>query len=313
MSSLAIVIVNWNTRDVLAQCLASVFAEAPARGVAVWVVDNASADGSQAMVRGRFPLVHLIENAANCGFARANNQGIEASSGEYVLLLNSDTIVQAQALERMAAFLDEHARVGLVGPAVCNPDGSAQWSFGAFPTLLTEVAMLCGLDRRSPLARRLQPRLGAGEAARPVDWVLGAAMMLRRAALQQAGLLDGRFFMYSEEVDLAYRIKARGWQVYVVGEALITHFGQQSSRRAPAQMKAQLFLSKELYLRKHGRRGAGALLSAAFAAAMAGKYWAYRLLRKRSESNFWQETWQHYRRLKAGPSKPAPLAPTPAT
>jgi len=248
--SLDIIIVNWNTRDLLAQCLASVFAHPPAEPFIVWVVDNASTDGSPAMVRSRFPQVRLVENRENVGFARANNQAIRQSKGDAILLLNSDTEVQAGALATLGDFLSRHPTAGAVGPQTLNPDGSLQTSCYPAPTLPRELWRLFHLDALHPYGvyrmtgwSRRQPR--------EVEVLLGACLLVRREVINRVGLLDEDYFMYSEEVDFCYRIRRAGWRLYWVPQAKIIHYGGQSTRQAAADMFLRLYHGKLMYFRKN--------------------------------------------------------------
>lgn len=250
MNTMSIIIVNWNTRAILLDCLDSIAAHPPSRSYDVWVVDNASSDGSVTAVRERYPYVQVIENAENRGFAAANNQAIEASRGDYVLLLNSDTIVHAQALEHMARFLDVHHRVGVVGACLLNADGTLQPSWSAFPSFWSE---LLGRNIRS----RSPYRTRDGSAAYSVDWVGGAALMIRREVIEQVGVLDEGYFMYSEETDWCFRARRAGWEICYLPKATIVHLGGQSSKKASACMKAELYRSKIRFYTKHyGRRQA---------------------------------------------------------
>lgn len=244
MNTLSIIIVNWNTRDILLNCLASIEAHPPARPYDIWVVDNASSDGSVAAVRAQYPRVQIIENSENRGFAAANNQAICASQGDYLLLLNSDTIVHPNALERMARFLDEHADVGITGACLLNVDGSLQPSWAAFPSLWSE---LLGKNVR----KRRRYHTHSGSEVYAVDWVGGAALMIRRTTVNQIGLLDEAYFMYSEETDWCFRARRSGWTVCYLPDAPITHLGGQSSKRSSARMRAELYRSKIRFYAKH--------------------------------------------------------------
>jgi GT2 family glycosyltransferase len=290
---LSIIIVSWNTRELLAQCLESIYTYPPLGEFEVWVVDNASSHGSAAMVRERFPQVHLIENCENVGFARANNQAIRASTGRYVLLLNSDTIAQPNALARMVAFMGAHPEAGIVGAYILNPDGSPQYCFGKFPTLISESAFAWGLNTHSPFSARFAPRLGFRDDFVATDWVVGAALMVRREVLERVGLLDESYFMYSEEIDLAYRVKQAGWQIFVLGAARVVHVGQQSSKQMPGRMKAQLYHSKVLYFQKHHGQAAASLLRWVFGTNILIKCWVYRLT-DRTLAALWSETWGYF-------------------
>lgn len=253
---LSVIIVNWNTRELLAGCLESVLATTHGLNYEMLVVDNASSDGSAEMVRQRFPQVRLIENDRNVGFAKANNQAIQVSSGRYVLLLNSDTRVHPGALQTLVTFMDRQAGCGAAGAALLNGDGSLQESCQPTPTPLREAWRLFHLDRLWSLSR-YEMQHWDSERPRPVDVLQGACLMLRRQALDEVGLLDEDYFMYSEEVDLCYRLRRAGWQVWWVPGARVTHYGGQSSRQASSAMFLQLYRSKCLFFKKaYGRRAA---------------------------------------------------------
>jgi GT2 family glycosyltransferase len=247
---LSIIIVNWNTRDLLAQCLESVYAYPPAGDFEVIVVDNASTDGSAAMVHERFPQVVLIENGENMGFALANNQAIGRSHGRHVLLLNPDTVVQSGALDVLVRFLDEHPDAGAAGSMLLNPDGTLQPSCHPAPTLGREMWRLAHLDRLHPVALY---RMQEWPADRPrlVDTVQGASLIVRREVIEQVGPLDDSYFMYSEEVDWCERIREAGWNVYWVPGSRVVHLGGQSTRQVGTPMFLQLYRGKLQYFRKH--------------------------------------------------------------
>lgn len=247
---LSIVIVNWNTRDLLRQCLTSIYADPPVFDFDVYLVDNASTDGSAAMVQEQFSQVRLLTNAANVGFARANNQAIRLSTADYVLLLNSDTVVKPGALMALTHFMETHPQAGIAGARLVNPDGSLQLSCSPFPCLWRELFRLLHIPPIRPDG--YYPMAGWDQAApRSVDVVLGACMFLRKAALDRIGLMDEDFFMYSEEVDLCYRFKDSGWNIFWVPQAEILHYGGQSTRQVATEMFLRLYQSKVLYFRKH--------------------------------------------------------------
>jgi len=285
---LSILIVNWNTRALLADCLQSVngqrstvnggqsstndnrlpFTVYRSPVTETIVVDNASSDGSAAMVRERFPSVQLIENRQNVGFARANNQAICHSRGRHVMLLNSDTLVHEGALEALVAFMDAHPEAGACGPRLLNGDGSLQPSVHPMLTPGREFWRLAFLDRLWPRATYRQERWDTVRP-RPVEVIKGACLVLRRSALHQIGLLDDRYFMYTEEVDLCHRLAQAGWQLWYVPQAVVTHFGEASSRQVREEMYIQLYRSKLQFFRKVGgqasARQAKALLALAYA------------------------------------------------
>jgi GT2 family glycosyltransferase len=254
---LSVIVVNWNTHDLLAQCLESVYAHPPSDEFEVFVVDNASADGSAQMVRERFPSVRLIKNHENVGFARANNQAIRESRGRYLLLLNSDTSVQPGVLYSMVRFLEEHPQAGAVGPKLLNPDGSFQASCADFPTLLSELLLITGLAHLIVGPYAPSPRPLPHEAARPVDWVAGAALLIRRSAIDQIGLLDEGYFLYSEETDWCWRLWQGGWEVWYLPNVAITHCAGASTRKRSATSYEQLYSSKvRFFANAYGPRAA---------------------------------------------------------
>jgi len=254
---LSIIIVSWNTADLLAQCLASIFAHPPQALFEALVVDNASADDSVAMMRRRFPQVRLLENQQNIGFAGANNQAIRHSRGEYLLLLNPDTEVAPHALQTLVDWLDHHPETGAVGPLTLNPDGSLQTSAYPAPTLAGELWRLLHLDRLRPYGV-YQMKSWSLDAPRQVDALLGACLLLRRQVIEQIGLLDESYFIYSEEIDLCYRLQAAGWRLYWQPAAQIVHYGGQSTQQVAAEMFLRLYQGKLLFFRKHHGRWAGA-------------------------------------------------------
>ncbi len=249
---LSIIIVSWNTADLLAQCLASVYAHPPQVSFEVLVVDNASTDDSVSMVRRRFPQVELLINGQNIGFARANNQAMERSRGEYLLLLNPDTEVKSNALQILVNWLDSQPQTGAVGPRTLNPDGSLQMSAYPAPTLTGELWRLLHLDRLKPYGVYPMATWPL-DAPRPVDALLGACLLLRREVIAQVGPLDEDYFIYSEEIDLCYRLQTAGWQLYWLPTAQIVHYGGQSTRQVAAEMFLRLYQGKLLFFRKrHG-------------------------------------------------------------
>lgn len=250
---LSIIIVNWNTRDILLDCLASIAQHPPLRSYEIWLVDNASSDGSVAAVQQHYPQVQVIANDHNAGFAAANNQAIEASQGAFVLLLNSDTIVLDGALEQLTHFMEANPTVGIAGSQLLNHDGSLQPSWAAFPTIWSEL-------RGTNVRKRRSFPSSDGTEAYAVDWVGGACFMLRREAIRQAGLMDAGYFMYAEETDWCYRIKQLGWEVCYYPASRVIHLGGQSSRKASTRMKAELYRSKLRFFQKHYGAGRARLL-----------------------------------------------------
>jgi GT2 family glycosyltransferase len=248
--NLSIVIVNWNTCDLLAKCLASIFAYPPPGEFEVWVVDNASSDGSINMVSQEYLQVRLIRNSSNLGFARANNQAIRQSIGRYTLLLNPDTELTSVAFQKMVDFMDAAPEAGAAGPRLLNPDGAFQVSCYPSPTLAREFWRLFHLDKITPYGVYPMQRWNQVRPTQ-VEVVQGACLILRKEALDQVGLLDEEYFIYSEEVDLCYRLKKSGWQIFWLPEAEVVHHGGQSTRLASEEMFLNLYQSKVHFFRKN--------------------------------------------------------------
>jgi N-acetylglucosaminyl-diphospho-decaprenol L-rhamnosyltransferase len=251
---LSVVIVNWNTRELLRGCLDSLPVGLDAAHTAeVWVVDNASGDESASMVARNYPHVRLIANDENVGFARANNQAIRQSAGRHVLLLNSDTSVKAGALSAMVRFLDDRPEIGVVGCGLENADGSTQRSaWNHYPSLSTLAAEAFYLWRIPGLRRWVlghEQSLTNPTQPIAVKHLLGACMMLRRPVLEAVGLMDEGYFMYLEETEWCRRIDAAGWPIFYLPTARITHFGQQSSGLSPDKANADWCRSLCRYFR----------------------------------------------------------------
>jgi len=242
--------VNWNTRDLLANCLESIYNSSPNFAFSVIVIDNASLDGSAEMVRKLFPTVQLLENQENAGFAKANNQGINLTEANYILLLNPDTVVLSDALQVLVDFMDDHPEAGAIGSRVLNPDGSLQTSCYVIPTLSREFVRLFHLGRLCPGS---QYRMESWDTNTPrrVEMIQGDCLLLRKAALDQVGLLDDSFFIYSEDIDLCYRLQLAAWVLCWVPQAQVIHYGGQSTSQVAAEMFLKLYQSKLNYFRKH--------------------------------------------------------------
>lgn len=247
----SVVVVSYNTCDLLSSCLASVPAS---ERIELIVVDNDSSDGSRAMVRAQYPRARLIENQTNVGFVVAANQGIQASRGRYVLLLNSDAVLIGDALATMLEFADMSPRAAIVGARIENPDGTFQASHARFPTLSVELLILTGLGRW--IYGPWYPSHGPDDFRAPaaVDYVCGACLLARRAAIDEVGLLDQSYFMYSEEVDWCYEMKRAGWQVWYQPHAAVSHQAAGSSS-SDAEREALLYRGRVRFFRKHYGNG----------------------------------------------------------
>jgi N-acetylglucosaminyl-diphospho-decaprenol L-rhamnosyltransferase len=251
MLDLSIIIVNWNTRQMLADCLKSVETTVKDIAFEVIVVDNGSTDGSQTMLRQQFPNIRLIQNNENVGFAKANNQGMSMSLGRYGLLLNSDALLLDNSVRAMLDLAEAEPQAGVVGAHLLNADGSFQASHTPFPNLWQEFLILSGVGRM--LYGRWHPSCGPEEDKGPqkVDYVEGACLLVRRKAFEDIGGLDEGYFMYAEEVDLCYRMQEKGWQVWYQPIAKVMHLGGGSSRNRRPQREGDLYRSRLRFFRKH--------------------------------------------------------------
>ncbi|MBI5666461.1 MAG: glycosyltransferase family 2 protein [Chloroflexi bacterium] len=254
MPDVSIIIVNWNTSDLLAKCLRCVETTTRQVSYEVWVVDNASTDGSVDRVRREFPYVHLIANTDNVGFARANNQAIKLATGRYVLLLNSDAFVKDNTIDYMVQFMDAHPQAGMAGCKLLYEDGRLQPSCSMFPTLATEAYIALGLDKlfpRSKIFGRYMMTDWDYSDTRAVDVIMGAFMLVRAEAIQQVGLLDEGFFMYSEEVDWCYRFKQAGWEILFTPDVETVHLWGGSSKAVKVETLIRLYRSRVQFFRKN--------------------------------------------------------------
>jgi len=264
----SVLIVSFNTRDRLRNCLDSLRSVKDSTPLEILVVDNASADQSADMVRCEFPEVRLIRSDRNLGFANANNLAAESANGRYLILLNSDAVLSKGVIERAVARMDQHPEVGMAGGRLSDEQGGLQPSARLFPTLLLEFFTLSGLADRFPRSRLLGAfnRTWANpEVAAEVDWVPGAFAIIRRDVLTDTGLFDPRYFLYYEEVDLCRRIRQQGFRILYWPDLRIMHIGGESSRTlkdqtlssAGSQLTLWRMRSQALYYRKwHGWLGA---------------------------------------------------------
>jgi GT2 family glycosyltransferase len=253
---LSIVIVSWNVRELLRDCLRSVVAGRGDLGLEVIVVDSGSQDGSPEMVAAEFPWVQLIARTDNVGFPKGNNIGLAEAHGRTLLLLNPDTEIIGEALTTLVDFLDDNGDAGVVGPQLLNGDGSVQSSRRRFPTLATgllESTWLEAVAPRAILDHYYAADLPDDQAA-DVDWLMGACLLIRREIWETIGGLDEDYFMYSEELDYCHRIKEAGWRVVYLPAAQVTHHAGKSSEQAVAARHVAFQRAKLRYFRKfHGR------------------------------------------------------------
>jgi N-acetylglucosaminyl-diphospho-decaprenol L-rhamnosyltransferase len=298
---LSIVIVNWNVRELLRRCLLSVDkALPPDLATEVVVVDNASSDGSAEMVRREFPAVRLVASDENLGYARGNNRGAAETSGSYLLILNPDTEVVGDALATLVHYLDAHPPVGAAGPQLHYADGTLQSSRRRFPTPATafcESTLLHQWFPNNRAAQRYHLADRPADAPQAVDWLVGAALMIRREAWQQVGPLDESYFMYFEELDWCRRSRAAGWEIHYVPTAQVIHYEGKSSEQVLAARTIRFQRSKVRYFCKY--YGAGwalvirlfLLATYAFQLAEESLKWLVghrRALRRERVAAYWQ-------------------------
>lgn len=251
MKTTAVCIVNYNTGDLLRECLHSVLAQ---NADEIVVVDCASADRSVEMMKTEFPSIPLIALQKNIGFGAASNQGIETCCSEQIVLLNADTRMKPGSLQALCTYLEDHPQAAIIGPRILNPDGTLQTSCFHFPTPLHIFLYISGLYRsipRLPVLKQHSLQKMASESARPVPWILGAALAFRRETFEGLGGFDESFFMYFEEVDLCYRSFSQGKQIHFVPEAEIMHVGGGSTTQKRAWSYIQFFASLAQFYRKH--------------------------------------------------------------
>jgi GT2 family glycosyltransferase len=247
---LSVSIVNTGSRALLLACLESLAGTA----AEIVVLDNASEDGSAEAVREQFPEVRVIAQSHRAGFGANHNTVIRATTGRYVYVLNEDTTAGDWGFEALTAYLDDHPRVGALGPRIVYPDGRLQDSAWRFPTPLVSTISLATLGRLGVTQSR-------GDAPRAVDWVTGAAVVLRREALDEIGLFDESFFLYSEEVDLQARLHRAGWEVHYFPRVTVVHHESQFSADIPDRRINEMWRSRHRYWQKH-HSGAGARVAA---------------------------------------------------
>jgi len=245
--NLSVVIVNWNTRDLLLNCLASVFETVKEISFEVWLVDNASTDGSVEAAKRAFPDVQIIENRENLGFAAANNLAFQQMNGRYALLLNTDTALKEDAVKKIYSFMENHSDIGMACGQLLNEDGSKQNSMANFPSLLSlvcnETVLRIFLPKRFPSKRREY------QAPLEIESCVGACMMVRKEAMDDIGLFDEAYFFFFEETDWAYSMKEAGWKIFFVPEAHIYH-AQGKTVGGSVSARIMFYRSRYIFFRK---------------------------------------------------------------
>lgn len=284
----SVVIVSFNTRDMLRDCISTLRREAGGVSYETIVVDNASRDGSPDMIASEFPDVRLIRSETNLGFAAANNRAFEVARGRYVVLLNSDAFLRPDALRRSVEHMDANPRTGLGGGRLVGRDGSPQPSARTFPSPLNNLLTLSGLEAKLAGSRLLRAnRSGAiPPVAEQVDWIPGAFNIIRRSALDKVGFFDERFFFYCEEVDLCRRIKAANYEIWYWPDVEVVHLGGESAKtydtlNLSASREIELWRMRAglLYFRKHhGAYGA-------WSARLIESWWHWLRAARNSNSN----------------------------
>ena len=284
-ADLSVIIVNWNTRQILSRCLKSVTVNLNNLDTEIFVVDNGSTDGSVEMVSKEFPQVSLIVNQENAGFAKANNQAIRVCNGKYILLLNSDAFLTQNAIQRMLQMMDSDSSIGIAGACLEYPNGQSQVSHGPLPDFWSEARSLFGLDKLS------KPKVYKDEYIE-TGTVSGACMLVRKSLLNDIGLLDEDYFMFNEEVDLCNRCHKAGIKVIFVPSARVIH-AEAGSTGQTVQRITRLYSGKLLYFYKHFGPQAELRLQRVMMISANLKGIAYRLLRiislgRINKDEFWR-------------------------
>ena len=253
MCDVSIIIVNWNTKEYLRNCLDSIHRAISGINAEIIVVDNASEDGSVDMVQSEFPYVKLIKNDKNLGFAMANNIGIASSAGNYLCFINSDVIVDRNCIKELIQYLKENRNVGMVGPMIKNPDGTVQPSCFGYPTLWKMFSLAMGLHRFFPHTELFGGRMiyRNHDVARSVEVLIGCFWCVRREALDSVGMLDENYFIYAEDIDWCKRYRDAGWDVVFYPGAEAIHFGGASSEIAPLRFYIEMQKADLQYWQKH--------------------------------------------------------------
>jgi hypothetical protein len=253
--TLSILIINWNTKDLTINCLNSIQKNLSDIDHEIIVVDNASSDCSVRAIKGRFSEVRLIENISNLGFSKANNQAYSISKGEFILLLNSDTLIKPHSIGKMLEYMQNNHEVGICGARLINPDGTSQRSIGTYPTFKKYLINNLPFDFMKPYGwnEKFKNSLTINGQKKPfhVDVVPGACLMTRRKIIDEIGFLDERFYFYSEDVDYCYRVKQASWQIVCLPEVEVIHFGGQSSSKDVNRFLLESVKSRKHFFSKH--------------------------------------------------------------
>lgn len=251
---ISVIIVNWNAKQLLIECIDSVIKDFGDLEVEVIVVDNDSTDDSVQSVRDTFKSVIVIENSENLGFSKANNIGIKQSSGKYICLINSDIIVKKGCLKNMFEYMERNISIGMLGPKLLNTDESIQTSCKKFPTIwnnITRTFFLHKLFPKSSFFSSEEMNYFLHDRIKQVEALAGAFLMVRRKAISKIGLLDEAYFFYSEDIDWCKRFWEKGWKVVFFPKAVCIHHDGGSSKKTPVAFHLRLIQSKFIYMKKH--------------------------------------------------------------
>ena len=255
---LSIIIVTWNTKDLLQKCLDSIYKTIHDITFEVIVIDNASEDDTVVMLRGNFPHITLLKNSQNLGFGAANNQGLQIMRGRYALLLNSDTVLTIHAVEELFAFMETHPESAMACCQLLNSDGSKQNSIASFPSLLTLMTNMPLLEYLFP--KRYPSKRYNYEKPIEVDSGIGACLLVRKKAIDEVGMFDERYFFFFEETDWAYQMKKAGWKIFHIPTAFIYHL-QGQSIGSDVRSRIEFYRSRYLFFRKWHRHAYYLLIS----------------------------------------------------
>jgi len=253
MPDLSIIIVSWNTKQLLQECLESLYCHTKGITFEVFVVDNNSSDGSPEMVRTLFPQVGVIANDHNAGFSKANNQAIRISQGRYIALLNPDTLLTEDVFSPLIAYADQHEKIGAIGPKIFCRDGKTiQYACAKkLPNLYFAFCNSAGLSYRFKMFDRANMSYWDHEDSRDIEALCGACMVVRKSAIDAVGLMDENQFMYGDEIDWCKRIADAGWRIYYYADASIIHYGGESSKQIMQRVNYQMLKATRYYYRKH--------------------------------------------------------------
>ena len=257
MVDVSIIVVAWNVRALLYNCLKSVYDETKDIDFEVIYVDNASTDGSVDMVKKEFPQVNIIQNKKNEGFIKANNQGVQTAKGRYVLLLNSDTLILNNAVAKIVKFADAHPETAVVGCRVLNPDRTLQRNCFMYPSILNMFLSATGLYKIFPKSKffgREDMTWWDFNDVREVETVCGSFSLVRRQAIDQVGLMDERYFVYGDDPDWCYRFKKNGWKIMFTPNGEIIHYGGQTTKQMARKFRLQLHGSQLIFMKLHRNR-----------------------------------------------------------